>query len=513
MSTGDLASGWAKALGGDRKQFDMFFDRMLDAFAYHKIVVDKTGKPVDYVFLEVNHAFERMTGLKRERIIGKKVTEVLPGIEKDPADWIGVYGKVALTCQPAQFENHAEPLDRWYRVSAYCPEKGYFVALFEDITQRRKVEKELWRANNDWERTFDSVPDLIAILDNHHKILRVNRAMAKQLGVTPEKAVGLDCFTCVHGAIEPPEFCPHSKSVKDGKEHIAEVHEPRLGGDFLVSTTPLLNEKGCMVGSVHVARNVTERKKAEEEVERIASFPLLNPNPVLEVNFNGTITYCNPATKKKFADLETLGMAHPLLSDWQNVVKALQNKYPGALHREVKAGEQWLYQELFLVPNTERIRIYTIDITERKEAEEALKQSKEIEAARRKEMEALMEAVPATIWITHDRECLNMTGNKATYDLLGLPKSANVSETAPLDQRPTNFCAYNEQGKPIPTEDLPMQVVARTGVALSNSEFEFRFEDGRSVWVHGNVMPLLDSKGNLQGAVAAYVDITERKKA
>ena len=92
MASDVLASGWSKVLGGDRKQFDMFFDKMLDGFAYHKIVVDKAGKPVDYVFLEVNHAFERMTGLKRERIIGKRVTEVLSGIEKDPADWIGVYG-------------------------------------------------------------------------------------------------------------------------------------------------------------------------------------------------------------------------------------------------------------------------------------------------------------------------------------------------------------------------------------------------------------------------------------
>lgn len=67
MSTDALATGWAKALGGDRKQFDMFFDKMIGAFAYHKLVVDKTGKPVDYIFLEVNHAFEAMTGLKRKK--------------------------------------------------------------------------------------------------------------------------------------------------------------------------------------------------------------------------------------------------------------------------------------------------------------------------------------------------------------------------------------------------------------------------------------------------------------
>jgi PAS domain S-box-containing protein len=97
----------SKALSVDGKQFNTFFDRMLDGFSYHKIVVDQAGKPVDYIFLEVNHAFEIMTGLQREKIIGKRVTEVLKGIENDPADWIDLYGKVALTCESIQFENFA----------------------------------------------------------------------------------------------------------------------------------------------------------------------------------------------------------------------------------------------------------------------------------------------------------------------------------------------------------------------------------------------------------------------
>jgi PAS domain S-box-containing protein len=143
MSSDVLAGGWARVFGSDRKQFNLFFDKMLDGFAYHKIVVDKSGKPIDYIFVEVNHAFERMTGLKREQIIGKKVTDVLVGIEKDPADWIGIYGKVALTGEPVQFENHAAPLNKWFRISAYCPEKGYFVALFEEITERKKTEEDL----------------------------------------------------------------------------------------------------------------------------------------------------------------------------------------------------------------------------------------------------------------------------------------------------------------------------------------------------------------------------------
>jgi PAS domain S-box-containing protein len=250
-------------------KYRSLFENMINGFAYHKIVVDKKGKPVDYIFLEVNSAFERLTGLKGKDIIGKRVTEALPGIEKDPADWIGVYGKVALSGKDIRIEHYAEPLGKWYSVSAYSPMKNYFVAVFEDITGRKTAEEALIRSKLEWERTFDSVPDLIAIIDNYHRILRVNKAMAQRLGLDTEQCVGLPCYKYVHGLSGPPAFCPHSHTLKDCKEHVEEVHEPRLGGHFLVSTTPLFDEKGLLAGSVHVARDITERKRAEEERERL----------------------------------------------------------------------------------------------------------------------------------------------------------------------------------------------------------------------------------------------------
>ena len=183
MASDFLAKGRSKFLGGDRKQFDMFIDKMLDGFAYHKIVVDAAGKPVDYVFLEVNHAFEKMTGLKKEQIIGKRVTEVLPGIEKDPADLIGVYGRVALTGEPVQFENHAEPLGKWFKIAAYCPEKGHFVALFEDITERKQQEREI----ENLAKFPSENPNPIFRIDGKGTILYGNQAGASFLTVWNSK--------------------------------------------------------------------------------------------------------------------------------------------------------------------------------------------------------------------------------------------------------------------------------------------------------------------------------------
>ena len=268
----DVNSGIVGWLGSFRKNKlqNHLSAHMMDGFAYHKMIFDADGKPVDYVFLEVNTAFERLTGLKREKIVGRRVTEALPGIEKDPADWISVYGKVASTCEPVKFENYNQALGKWFVVSAYCPRKGYFAAVFEDITERKRAEHAIQEAKVEWERTFDSVPDLITILDNNHRIIRANKAMAATLGVKPEQCIGLSCYECVHGLDSPPDFCPHVQTLKDCKEHSAEVHEDRLGGDFAVTTTPLMDEHGHMVGSVHVARNITARKQMEKKLEEYA---------------------------------------------------------------------------------------------------------------------------------------------------------------------------------------------------------------------------------------------------
>lgn len=256
------------ALRRSEEKLQSLFSNMAEGFAYHRIVLDGQGKPCDYVFLQVNDAFERLTGLKREDIIGKLVTQVMPGIEKDPAAWIDRYGAVALTGSPAHFQSYSEPLGKWYAVSAFSPQRGFFAVTFSDITDNKRSEDELRKAKTEWERTFDSVPDLIAILDGRHRVVRANRAMAERLGVTPEQCIGLHCYEAVHGTSGPPAFCPHVQTCRDGCQHVADVYEPRLGGHFLVSTTPLFDGRGRLDGSVHVARDITERKKSEEALKQ-----------------------------------------------------------------------------------------------------------------------------------------------------------------------------------------------------------------------------------------------------
>lgn len=103
-------------------------------YALHKMVLNINGKPVDYEFVEVNDAFQKITGLKKDKIIGKTVIEVLPGIDNGKFDWISFYGKVALENTTENFEQYSEPLGKYYSVHAYSPQKEYFITIFTDIT-------------------------------------------------------------------------------------------------------------------------------------------------------------------------------------------------------------------------------------------------------------------------------------------------------------------------------------------------------------------------------------------
>ena len=152
-----------------------------------------------------------------------------------------------------------------------------------------------------------------------------------------------------------------------------------------------------------------------------------------------------------------------------------------------------------------------IDDARQHEAE-ALVESERREHSRRVELEALMEVVPAVVWIAHDPECKRITGNRAGQEMLQVEPGANLSRTAPEGERPQNFRVYSN-GKVLPDSELAMQVAGREGRPVLGQEWELRFSDGSSRWIYGNVVPLLNADGKVRGVVAAFVDITTLKQA
>jgi PAS domain S-box-containing protein len=154
-------------------------------------------------------------------------------------------------------------------------ERQCLLSIIHDITSqvvaeqeleliRQQTVQELVQARDEWVRTFNAVPDLITILDTDYRIVRVNRTMAEKLGMSPEEVAGKRCYEFVHGTMEPPVFCPNSNLLKDHLEHVGEVYEEQLGGWFHVTVTPIYDSEGQFTGSVHVARDINKRVRAEE---------------------------------------------------------------------------------------------------------------------------------------------------------------------------------------------------------------------------------------------------------
>jgi len=137
-----------------------------------------------------------------------------------------------------------------------------------DITDRKRAEEAAIKAKEEWEMTFNSVQDLIMILDDKYRIIRVNKAMADSLGVAPDEAVGLTCYKHVHGTEKPPSFCPHTRLLEDDQAHSAEIHEERLGGYFLVDVYPFHDTNDRIAGCVHIAHNITARIKLEKQLRQ-----------------------------------------------------------------------------------------------------------------------------------------------------------------------------------------------------------------------------------------------------
>ena len=214
----------AETVKNKERQYRLLFDRMMNGFANHEIICDSEGKPVDYRFLDVNSRFEEMTGLHACDIIGKTAREVIPGIEDY---WIDRYGRVALTGKYATFDHYSVPLKKYYHVTAYAPLRGQFAVIFEDITERVKLQDELTGINaeleayagelqsalNELEQKNDELSraneKLLAgkvryrsivqnthgglmIIDDNYSITYVNREMLHITGYTRDELVGSD---------------------------------------------------------------------------------------------------------------------------------------------------------------------------------------------------------------------------------------------------------------------------------------------------------------------------------
>ncbi len=190
--------------------------------------------------------------------------------------------------------------------------------------------------------------------------------------------------------------------------------------------------------------------------------------------------------------------------------QAMQSGAPQQIELDGPQPDQW--REFHIYPHGPGLAVLWTDITPHKQAEQALRQSQTREAARLNELQAVMDAAPAIIWVTRDPQARLVTGNQAAHKFLRLQRGQNLSKSAPDDQAPRHFRVFRD-GQELPPEALPLQIAAASGQPVRDFEEEVVFDDGDRASLLGNVTPLLDESGQPAGAVAAFIDVTARIQA
>ena len=138
--------------------------------------------------------------------------------------------------------------------------------LAAECLERKRVEDALVEAEKQWQNTFDSISDFVSIHDSSYTILKVNKSLADYLGIPQKDIVGRRCYELLHGENSPWCNCPHTKTLESGTSQTEEVLDPKFGIDLLTTTSPIFDGEGRIVGSVHIAKNITRRKQIENEL-------------------------------------------------------------------------------------------------------------------------------------------------------------------------------------------------------------------------------------------------------
>ena len=258
------------ALRQSEEKYRTLFNSMSEGFAVHEIILDANGKPCDYRFLELNDAFERLTGLSREKVVGKNIREVMPNVE---SLWIENYGNVAITGKPIHFENFSAVLGKWYGVYAYSPAKNRFAVLFADITERKKAEEALRETRDYLENLLNYANAPIIVWDPAYRIRQFNHAFENLTERRAEEVIGkqLDILFPADSREESMNYI--HKAVSGEHWEVVEIPILRMDGTVRTvlwnSATIYTADDKIAIATIAQGQDITERKQAEEALRKM----------------------------------------------------------------------------------------------------------------------------------------------------------------------------------------------------------------------------------------------------
>lgn len=250
----------------DKRIDEMVLKDLPIGYALHQFVKDEGGNPYDYVFLDVNPQYENQTGLCATDILGKRVTEVLPEIMEDDFDWINTFAEVAYEGKRINIERYSYPLKKWFRVQAYSPEKGYFVALVENIT-----EKDLNKESFDNVKSiFDDHPTITYIIDPETgSILYANKAALDFYGYTNKDILNMSIQH--FNLLKEEKIKDLMKKARDKSQaYFTFPHRLRSGEVRMVEVYSGPITYGNKTALLSAIVDVTEKEESMKEIKYLA---------------------------------------------------------------------------------------------------------------------------------------------------------------------------------------------------------------------------------------------------
>jgi PAS domain S-box-containing protein len=504
------------------------FSQLLNGIAYCKVLSDGPP-PHDFVYLEVNEAFEHQTGLKN--VVGKKVSEVIPGIrEQDP--WLlNLYSEVAATGRPQKFERYVETLKAWFSVSVYCPETGYFVAVF-DVTTRQGEAAALRESEERLATIAAYVPGMLYTYvlhpDGTNRFLYVGPRCRDILEVD-ERSIMADSshfWNRIHPGDLERVRQEDVAANREGRSFSSEfrVVTPSGGVKWVsVVSRPAPSRPGEPAVWNGFILDITERKVAEQDREAAHSQlhrHLTNtPLAVIELDGDYRVRRFGGRAEAMFgwrAD-EVVGKRIDQVpwvpdDDWPKVRSAMRDMDSGARPNNVirnrnrrKDGSiihcEW-YNSSLTGPDGKLSSVFSLvqDVTEREEALEAL-------AAAEEKYRSMVTAMSEGV-VLHAADGRIIECNGSAERVLGLSR-AQMEGRTPVDP---NWRSIRPDGRPFPGEEHPAMVSLRTGQPVTGEVMGVQTPGGTLRWLSINAEPLRRAAGEPpQAVVATFVDITQRK--
>jgi PAS domain S-box-containing protein len=338
-----------QALRESRERYSALFGRMAEGVTSCRMLFDEDGQPIDWIYLDVNPAFEELTGLAD--VIDKRATDVIPAVRETNPELFEIYGRVTKTGIPEHLETYLPALGRWFAISAFRPQAEHFAAVFENITGPRRVAEELRESGQQYRALVDHLAEGVVVQDAAGQITASNPAAQTILGLTIDPSTGRTSFdpqwqaVWVNGTPVRDEEHPATLARTTGQPVTGMVmglrHSTGATRWLLVNAQPLRDASGDqLTGAVVSFADVTERERLARERERLSSIVEESPDGIVIAAYpDMRITYANAAFAEDlgWTQSELVG-----LSVLEVVDGALDAPTISKLLEVARSGQPWL---------------------------------------------------------------------------------------------------------------------------------------------------------------------------